>query len=125
MKRPEAERAFRRLQGAMRLAHWRVALRWDAVVDGAYAECKPQHVYDVASVTVGPEAHELDDGQMLVTLAHELMHLHTRDLERAHELVVEGLPKSQRALAAQLLDDRVEALVDRLAHVVVDLGGGG
>lgn len=115
------EELVRDWQDKLDLLHWRIDIAFEDL-DNAYGEARPEEHYDQTTLVFNLEAL-LNKNSLYVeaTVVHELLHLHTRDLERLPE---QWKPVVHPDVAGQL-DDRfrheLEGVIDRMAWAIVNL----
>lgn len=111
------------------LAHWQIVFVWEKPLEQddplgeALAEIDRYEEYDYGFLRVGRNFQTWSREDANKTLVHELMHLATRDLEWAADAVERVLHPDAYKLHAARMKHETEAHVDRLATILVDLGG--
>ena len=114
------EEQVRVLQGLLRLGDWVVRLDWSAPAgDDCYAQITPNENSRHACLQISPLFLGLPEEAQRQTLVHELLHCHVFDLHHCAELMLENCAsRSAFRIAAEVLNARVEMLVDGLADVL-------
>jgi hypothetical protein len=108
-------------QERLQLAHYVLKIDWEKTLEDDFAEIDRHFGYATIRFNAGFGRWSRDVANR--TVVHELMHLVTADLDAFEE----GLEKPLGSLAYSLLHERynheIEAVVDRLATLFVDLAG--
>jgi hypothetical protein len=104
------------------LTAWAITLDWDTPADeGAWAQCWRSNDYDKATIYLCEGWADLGKAEVERLVVHELLHLVTRDLSRAHDFVLEAIednvPANNIAVAAWKRAE--EGVVDRLSFALV------
>lgn len=117
----QATRVLRVWQRRLHLRHWEIEFNWrlDPEESSADAQIDTHDLYDAAEIRLAPGWAEWDDDKMNRTVAHELTHCLTRDVERT----LEALKPSRPGVADHLIERDIEALVERVSRALVELGG--
>jgi hypothetical protein len=125
LTRGEIERIVAVWQDRMRLGHWQVDVDWSKPpeIEDTLANCSAHGPYDFAKIRFSPEYPTWERRFANLVVVHELMHLVTRDLEYAAEAGEQAMPTAARPLFKSRIEHEVEAVVDKAATVLVDLGG--
>jgi len=120
------EQIVRVWQSRLKLDHWRITVDWQRPSPpGSYAEVILEgDTYDVATVRLDLRGYPKWDQRMAnETIVHELVHLHERDLRFAITSAEDMVAKPAWALYWDRVTHEREGLVDRVATVLVELGG--
>lgn len=120
--RAELERIVRVWQQRLRLQHWRITIDFDTEIESE-ARVKAWDVYDYATLQFGKTCTDWSRELANCNVAHELLHLVMRDHDAAVDLAEKVMPKSVYALFEANVENHAEALIDRLASILVDLVG--
>lgn len=122
MSRRELARILRVWQNRLNLDHWTVKLTFDAQGDDL-GECVCSDAYDEATVKLNAGYTRWARDEANRTIVHELLHVLTRDRTAA----VESARPLMAAAGYRAFIDRHtfedEGCVERLAAILVDLGG--
>jgi hypothetical protein len=124
MTRPQLVRIVEVWQSRLRLTHWDLTVDTDTPANGeAIAECIRHHSYDTADLRFRPDWPTWSRRYANDTVVHELMHLQERDLSEAvNTAQLFCHPEAWKQFNDRCEHER-EGLVDRLATILVDLGG--
>lgn len=128
--RAEVRRLVRAWQRRLKLTHYKIDVVFDdfgnaevGADTGTFATVKVHSDYDVARLTVNTLFVMWDEKVLNVVIVHELLHIH----ENGVGVTVEALEEILETDAYKLLDARynheVESLIERLATIIVELGG--
>lgn len=125
MSREDIERVVDVWKGRLYLAHWQTTIAWDRPLDegDAIGECDRYDSYDYATLRFAPSLFTSDRRKVNTTVVHELLHMSMRDLEWAACSVEKLLPKAVYTLFDARFEHEAEAMIDRLATILVELGG--
>jgi hypothetical protein len=128
LDRDELERILTVWQQRLRLDHWDIRIDWTVEPDdGHVAQIKAWDVYDYATVRFNQTPDKgISAWSRLVAnrnVAHELLHLVMRDVDYVCETGELVLAASVWKVFEANFDNTMEQAVDRLASVLVDLGG--
>lgn len=109
----------------LRLNHWQIALDWDVVLDpnDAWAEVKPSKHFDDATIRLASNCATWTQDFANRTIVHELLHLHFRDLEQAMESLADHMAPATFDIWKDRAVHENEGMIDRMAALLVDLGG--
>lgn len=114
------------LQDMFNLNHWEITVTlvdYFADSDDAAACVIRSNDYDLAEIQVARKTLDTHSKRELdVALAHELIHIHFRDLDNVTEAMTERLPEAQRDAYTSWLAHEQEGIVDRLARAVIGHG---
>jgi hypothetical protein len=117
------EKRVARLQTALNLDHWNLDVKIVEEMDyspGAAACVIRSTDYDLAEIRVAQATLDThSEFELDVALAHELLHIHFRDLDNVTELMTEIVPEGARVAYTAWLAHEQEGVVDRLARAVV------
>jgi hypothetical protein len=111
------------------LTHWTIVFVWDKPLTKddpageALAEIDRYEEYDYAFARFGADFATWTREDANKTIVHELLHLSTRDLEWAADAVEKVLHPDAYKLHAARMKHETEAHVDRMATILVELGG--
>jgi hypothetical protein len=124
MTRASFEKVVRRWQSRLRLNHWDLVIDTETPAAGdAIAECIRHHSYDTAVMRFRPDWPQWERRYANDTIVHELLHLQERDLSEAvNTAQLFFHPEAWKQFNDRCEHER-EGLVDRLATILVDLGG--
>lgn len=123
MTHDRLEQILASLQDHMLLRDWKPWLdRETAADDGNTAQVHRRRAYKDALVRVAPEYPKWDEWTAHYLMAHELMHLHMRDLKIFVDDVMDSatISRDARALVDDQLSAHEEAVVDQLARVIAN-----
>lgn len=125
MTQAALERRVRKLQKVFKLEHWiikvKVVERCAGDNEDAAACVLRSGDYDMAEIQVTESTlathspHELD-----VTISHELMHIHFRDLDEVTGWAMSRLDEKDRIAFHAWMAHEQEGIVDRIARVVTE-----
>lgn len=112
-------------QKRMQLDHWEIEFSNDPPPEDEtdLGSIKRHDPYDYATLHINPEFPSWTRRMVNLVVVHELMHLHTRDLECAAESVESALSHQASGLWKSRFLHEDEALVDKMATLLVNLGG--
>jgi len=118
------EKRLRRLQKAFKLEHWVITLkvveRCAGDNEDAAACVLRSGDYDMAEIQVTQATLATHTPEEIdVTLSHELMHIHFRDLDEVTGWAMSRLEEKDRIAFHAWMAHEQEGVVDRMARVVV------
>lgn len=125
LTRDDIETILREWQRRMQLGHWEVELSNDPPPEDEtdLGNMKRHDPYDYATLYINVGFESWTRRMANLVIVHELMHLHTRDLECAAESVESALSGQASGLWKARFLHEDEALVDKMATLLVNLGG--
>ena len=119
----QLEKRIARLQAALNLDHWKLDVKIVEEMEfspGAAACVIRSTDYDLAEIRVAQATLDThSEFELDVALAHELLHIHFRDMDNVTELMAELVPEAARDAYVSWLAHEQEGIVDRLARAVV------
>ena len=120
MTRGQLSRLVAQYQRRLGLTHWALEVDFDSELkEGRDAEVAWSWNDDAATVRLAAgEWRGWDEDKARRVVAHELLHLLTRDLLVCGEEMVEALPKKARRLARARWEHEVEGVTERLAALL-------
>lgn len=122
LARDDIERIVRVWQQRLRLDLWEIRIDWTRETEHV-AEVKPWSMYDYATLAISPRFTEWSLLLANRNIVHELLHLAMRDVDAAVETAEKVMPASAFKVFEANVENADEAMVDRLATVLVELGG--
>lgn len=135
MSTAEIERIVEVWQGRLGLAGWDVRVRWEMpCARGCDAEIKIANDYEQASIRIQQDEDPDSDPQTRpftnwttdyanYTVVHELLHIFEHQTKRAVGSLEGVIPSGVYDVFSAWYDHGAENWVDRLARVLVDVGG--
>lgn len=109
-------------QDFLGLSHWNIWVDFnEPCPEGIDAHIWRTHWYDTATLHLATDWGDWDDQKTNELIAHELLHLHCRDLDRAWDSVEEHVSSKVWKALDSRYQHEVEGLVDRLARKFVEL----
>lgn len=131
MTKAQLERVVRVWQSRLSLESWDLSVAWvkDAVTgegcsEDADATTWRANTYDRAVVYPSPDKFgSWSDEVTNRIVVHELLHLVTRDLDRAVTAVEGQVHPDVFRMVEKRYDHEIEGVVDRLAYRLVEIGG--
>lgn len=105
------------------LGHWTVGVDFSEPCDGEGADARifRTHWYDTATMYLASDWPSWDVQKTNELIAHELLHLHFRDLDRAWDSTEEHVSSKVWKALDSRVQHEIEGLVDRLARKFVEL----
>lgn len=123
MTKAQMERIVREWQRRLGLERWDLDVAWDPALEGSDASTWRSDSYDRATLRFDPEWASWDVEFTNRIVAHELLHLLTRDVD----VVVKDAQDQMHRDAGTLIERRylheIEGFVDRIAYRLVEIGG--
>jgi hypothetical protein len=107
----------------LNLQHWDIKVMWDEPADQKIDTANIIRDYDYAKIHLAGNWPTWSKDIAQRTIVHELMHLVTRDLEQVCADMEEVLGRLAWAVFEKRHNHELEAVVDRMATVLVFLGG--
>jgi hypothetical protein len=109
-------------QQRLQLTHWVVKLDWESLLDPAVdrAMITRDNPYDVATLQLASTWPSWTNRELTLIVVHELVHLVTRDMEEAAEVVEPLLGESGKTLWSARWTHELEAVVDKFATLIVN-----
>lgn len=135
MTKERIEEIVRVWQSRLQLGHWDIKIRWEMPVELTIdAEIKISDDYEQASIRIqqltdpssDPPTYSFvtwDDYAANRTIVHELLHIFEKQTRRSIESAEPVLPKTAYELMWAWYCHGSENWVDRLAIILVELGG--
>jgi hypothetical protein len=109
-------------QGRLNLTHWVVKVDWDEPLEDVEANIM-WGSYDQATVRFNTAHDKWSRRYTNETVVHELLHLVLRDLQNGVESAEAALSASAYRLFENRFQHELEGVVERLALLLVGLGG--
>lgn len=116
MNRVALIKLVRAWQSTLALDHWRIDIVDESPGDDAYAITWYSDDYDAAELRFNPEWDTWDTEQLNRIIAHELLHIHLRDIDQLYGRTVRHLGSEAQSFAQEAFSHEIEGLVDRLAQ---------
>lgn len=130
LTRDDVELIVRTWQKRLQLDYWRLTIDFDTPPsksgsdeDVPEAEIYASTPYDHAKLLLNPDWKTWDRLWANLTVVHELMHMHSRDLRAACTSVGDVLTHQAKLLWTSRCEHEEEKLVDKMATLLVSLGG--
>lgn len=115
-----AEKILRVWQKRLNLEHWDIVLDWSAHSEGLAAIWRADD-YDNATVRMGEDWEKRPRREINISIVHELLHVHMRDLDLIVTDKLDGfLHRDVESVLVDQFKHHREGTVDRLAKAIVD-----
>ena len=122
MTKKDLERIVAVWQQRLKLQNYRIEFLWNQDTEG-YAEIKVHDDYEEATLKFGPRFREWDTSLANKVVVHELLHIFENGTGIVAESLEDILESHAYALFTSRYNHECENWIDRLAFILVELGG--
>lgn len=122
MTKRQVEQLVADWQQRLGLERWKIAFAWDRPTSSAvHAVIHRDDQYDTAILRLSKVWETWSEEKLAMVIAHELLHLHFRDVDRTIASVKDTLHPDAWSMVNARYEHEVEGLIDRLAHRLVEI----